>query len=229
VKRILIAVVRFVLALALLFLTVGLVWTLFALPMPLDRNVAFWPAVLGFAIGLALFTVGSRFLTLYVFGHELTHWLVAKCFLRETGKFSVGSSGGSVAVERPNVWIVLAPYFVPVYTLIWIAAYGVYRIWAKQPDMSVLQVFYGGVGFTYAFHTVLTGHSVSREQKDLRLYGRFFSLALILFCNAGLLFGALLAAGREWRSGISLLFLNLEAEWLLLAQLCERLPDFCGL
>ena len=209
-------------AFALLFLATAMVWTIITLPLSFDPRNAIVPVAVGFGTGMALFTVFSRFLVVYVFGHELTHWVAAKCFLRKTGTFRISSRGGSVAVERPNVWIVLAPYFVPVYTIIWIGLYGTFRFFVPGPgdavrgffyDRFVMRVFYGGVGFTYAFHVVLTISALVREQQDLRVYGRVFSMSLIWFCNVSLLFITLAIAGQQFDYAGKLLLGRLQLQW----------------
>ena len=210
------------LAVFLLYLSSGLIWTILTLPVSLDRHPAALPALIGFVCGLVLFVLGNRFLRLYVFGHELTHWLAAKCFFRQTEGFRVSGESGSVAVERPNVWIVLTPYFVPIYTLVWVGLYGVVRFWHGAMNGHALHVFYAGLGVTYAFHTALTAHALGREQKDLTLYGRFFSLSLILCCNAALLFAALALAGGEWGHAIGLLYQHLDMQWQFLRIIWDR-------
>ncbi len=211
-SKITVALVRIILGFMLIYVTIGLAWTVVVLPADVDRHTAFLPTVLGFGIGLALFIFGVRFLSLYVFGHELTHWLAAKCFRRETGAFRFGAKGGSVEVEKPNVWIVLAPYFMPIYTVLWIGGYGVFRFCQGLPGPTGLRVFHAGLGFTYAFHVVLTAHALLWGQKDIREYGRFYSIALVFFCNVALFFSALATAAGQWRGGIALLRHHLVVE-----------------
>ena len=126
-------------------------------------------------------------------------------------------------VERPNVWIALAPYFVPLYALIWIGLYGVLCFWNGARRPVVVYVFHVGLGVSYAFHIVLTAHALMRQQQDLRLYGPVFSLSLILFGNVALLFLALVVTGRHWQSAPALLGERLCAQWHLLVAGC-RLP-----
>jgi len=194
----------------------------------LDLGNAVLPITAGFAACLGLCACGFRFLRLYVFGHELTHWVAAKLFLRETGGLRLARASGSVGVERPNIWIVLAPYFIPVYTLAWIGFWGVFRFFNRAPGLAAAHTFHAGLGFTYAFHIVLTTQALLRQQEDLRRYGRIFSLAVILCCNLALLFAALLIAGRQWRAGIGLLQGYLVVEWHWLVRLWLWLRGICG-
>ena len=54
----------------------------------------------------------------YVLGHELTHALWGLLFGARVSKLRVGTSGGSVTLSKSNVWITLAPYFFPFYTVV---------------------------------------------------------------------------------------------------------------
>ncbi len=217
---------RCVLIAVLLYLSVGMLLSMVAMGMPqsMARQATWVPVTVGFLGGLVLFVAGCRFFVLYVFGHELTHWLAAKLFGRRTGRFRVGKSGGSVAVERPNVWIVLAPYFVPVYTVIWVGLYGITCFFWRAPSPFVVQAFYGGVGVTYAFHIVLTVHSLSREQTDLRAYGRPLSMSLIFFCNILIVFVTVTIAGRQVGEGVRRFCdqLALQWQWVLWCGGCVR-------
>ncbi len=199
----------------LLFLTGALLWAVVDLPVALDRNAALFPLVLGFTGGVLFFSFFSRPLAVYVFGHELTHWLAAKLFLRRTAAFHAGAAGGSVAVERPNIWIALAPYFFPVYTVLWIGLYGAYCFWqrAAGPAEWAVRTAYAGVGATYAFHVVLTAYALLRGQRDLRLYGRILSLTFIFFCNVLLVFLGLVLVSRQYGVAAALVWERLGREW----------------
>lgn len=228
-KRFLVDLGRLGLTLPVLFLTVGLARTVLELPLPDTRPGILGAAGIGLCSGIILFTFVCRLSVMYVIGHEFTHWLAAKFFLRKTGDFRVGTNGGSVAVERPNIWIALAPYFLPVYTLIWIGLYGLYCFWLSvagnaslpRAGVDLSRLFAAGTGFTYAFHLVMTAHALRREQADLRLYGRLLSLALITCMNMAILFLAVLIAGRQWHEGLRLLVQNLDREREALQQAAQ--------
>lgn len=228
-KRVAIALLRIVLGMILLFATGAMAWTLLLLPGPLRGRPAAAAAAVGFGLSALLFGIGFRLVPLYVLGHELTHWFAAKCFLRRTGPLRVNGGSGSVAIERPNVWIVLAPYFVPLYTLLWIGLYGVYQFWLGAPGPGAQTIFYAGLGLTYAFHLLFTIHALRRAQSDLRAYGRFFSLAMIAFCNVALVLVAALIAGGQWSGGRHLLGRHLVMQWRALAWLVERVGALLGL
>jgi len=205
--------VRLVLTPVLLFLGSALVWTLTILPVNMDPRLAVFPLLAGFLSGLAIFGIRIRFVRLYVLGHELTHYVTAKLFLRRTGGFRIGGNRGSVEVDNPNTWIVLSPYIVPLYTVAWIGLYGLCRmLWVPFPAWA-FSTFYAGVGITYAFHVVLTLLALRQGQQDLQLYGTCFSLALIFCGNAALLFLALVVAGQHWGYGFETLWECMVTQW----------------
>ncbi|OGV79722.1 MAG: hypothetical protein A3K19_06400 [Lentisphaerae bacterium RIFOXYB12_FULL_65_16] len=212
---------RLVAAWLLLFLSGGLAGAILALPGQLHRQAVLMPAGIGFLSGAIVFALVCRFTPVYVLGHELTHWFTAKLFLRQTGTLEVSASKGSVAVSGANVWIVLAPYFVPIYTLLWIGIYGVLCFWVRTPGPIVTHVFYAGLGVTYAFHVVLTAWALYQGQQDLSLYGAFFSLAIILFCNLLLVFLSVIVAARAWTPGMAAFLDVLRAEGQVLAACVE--------
>lgn len=183
------------------------------LPVKWRNNGTIMPLGLGFGVGLLFFTLISRFLVLYVFGHELTHYVMAKVFRRETGRFRLGTASGSIAIERPNIWITLAPYFIPVYTLLWIGLHGVISFLWHQPAAWLPQVFAAGVGVTYAFHVRLTLYALARQQSDLRYYGRALSLSFIAFCNILLLYFGTIGATGNWQYSIKAIERSTRQEW----------------
>jgi hypothetical protein len=180
-------------------------WTLGSLPLYVDSRTMFWPALAGFVVAELFLLSGIRLIRLYVVGHELTHWFAAKLFRRRTGQFRADARSGSVEVEDPNVFIVLAPYVIPAYTLGLVGAYGVVRMWVDPvPDWGVA-LFCGGLGATYAFHLTLTFLALQRGQEDLRLCGPVFSVGLILLGNLVLVFLAMVVADRLWSIAFAVL------------------------
>jgi len=173
-------------------------WTLLSLPLYVDARTMLWPALAGFVIATLFLLSGIRLLRLYVVGHELTHWLAAKLFRRRTGSFRADARSGSVEVEDPNALIVLAPYFVPVYTLAWVGVYGLVRMWVDPVPEGGLALFCSGIGATYAFHLILTALALQRGQEDLRVCGPVFSVGVILLGNLVLVLVAMVVADRLW-------------------------------
>lgn len=175
--------VRFVLALLLLPLAAALVWNFFLLVVGLGKSVStsvvpFWVGLGGYFIFQTVFTRPVR---TYVFGHELTHAIVGLLSGARLKSFKVSASGGSVVLTKTNVWIALAPYFIPIYTLILIALYwGAGRFWALGPYHSY---FLFAAGFSLSFHFGLTHFALAQGQSDLKRYGVFFSGVLIVLIN----------------------------------------------
>jgi len=176
------------------------------------------PSFLGLLGVIGVFCLGFRSRRLYIFGHELTHWLAAKAFRRQTSSIRVGLQGGSVSVERPNLFIVLCPYFVPFYSLVWIGLYGAYLALVAGPPRDASFAFQVGLGASYGFHVAFTAWALRSGQKDLLIFGTWFSLSVILFGNTLLLFLATLVATREWGVGMELFGGHLRSQWALLAR-----------
>jgi hypothetical protein len=192
-------------ALALLPLVAGEVWTLIDLAqaaIPAGEWHSAWFASLaaGGAIWILIFNLLPRTLWLYVLGHEFTHALAAMLAGGKVSAFKVSSKGGHVLTDRVNWWIALSPYFVPIYALIWIALWLTvdfyYPLKAWQP------VLYFGIGLFWAFHLTFTYSILHSHQTDLSREGYPFSIVVILLFN--LLFFLLLLSllthdfARSW-------------------------------
>lgn len=198
-------------------------WALFSLPLYVDSRTMFWPALAGFSVAVLFLLSGLRFIRLYVVGHELTHWVTAKLFRRRTGRFRAGARSGSVEVEDPNVFIILAPYIVPVYSLALVGSYGLVRMAVDPvPDWGVA-LFCGGLGATYAFHIVLTFLALQKGQEDLRLCGPVFSVGIILVGNLALIFLAMVVADRLWTLAFAVLVQRVLDVLYLLAEAARLL------
>lgn len=172
------------------------------------RDMAFWQSreFVWFSIGglswWAMWLAGGRPVTLYVFGHEMSHLLTARLFGGEIFDWKASANGGYVETNKSNTWITLAPYLVPFYTLIVMALFGVaglfvdmhasIPVWRIQVVPAL--VFYYLVGITWWFHATYTAKTVRLEQGDLTKNGEFFSMMLIFLFNVALLILMLLAA-----------------------------------
>ncbi len=119
----------------------------------------------------------------YVFAHEMTHALAALLCGCRIKDVSVGKDSGYVKMDRCNMWVVLAPYFVPAYVL---AAAFVYCTVDLFVDLKPYrQVFLFVIGFFTAFHFVQTFKTLfEAEQPDLKLAGgKVFSVVMITLAN----------------------------------------------
>lgn len=134
----------------------------------------------------------------YVFGHELTH--AAAAWL----------SGGQVK-GLPR-FIALAPYMIPVYSILVALAYGIAGLfWDVRPFLSW---FLFGLGASLALHLVFTVEALKQKQTNLEVLGPVLSVGLIYWANItcviGILslvvsevhFGGYMANG--WQTGLDL-------------------------
>lgn len=152
-----------------------------------------------FFVGVTMWAIAfwglPRPLYLYVLGHELTHVVfVYLCFGR-VAEFKVHRDGGYVVTDKNNLLISLSPYFVPFYSLLVIAAFGIAGIWLDLAAYHPASIFWGHIGFswswlffglvgvTWAFHLTFTAWMITKSQPDLRQNGLFFSLVVIYLGN----------------------------------------------
>ena len=191
------SIIKIASSLALLWLSVmlAIVGLMLCLPLHISGKGAI--AALAFAGGLILFS-RQKFTPVYVFGHEFTHWIVAKLFLRKTGKFKVGWNNGFVEVCEANVWITLAPYIVPFYFMLVLLIFGVSQlfIYPSPPWANIAFLLCAALG--YAYHCSLTVYAIGLSQSDLKIYGEFFSVSLIIAGNVLFLVLALLMYNGQW-------------------------------
>ncbi|MBK8574782.1 MAG: hypothetical protein IPN90_03560 [Elusimicrobia bacterium] len=80
-----------------------------------------------------------------------------------------------------NVFVALAPYCVPLYTLAVLLAYGLVRQYSALLAPPLWVGF--GIGLTLTFHGALTVHSLRQDQPDLRYAGTIFSMVAIVLSN----------------------------------------------
>ena len=119
----------------------------------------------------------------YVFAHEMTHALAALMCGCRIKDVSVGKDSGYVKMDSCNAFVVLAPYFVPIYV---IAAAFVYMIAELFVEVAPYrQGFLFVIGFLTAFHFIQTFKTLfEAEQPDLKLAGgKIFSVVMITLAN----------------------------------------------
>jgi hypothetical protein len=176
--------------------------TLFAAAQSLGALLAnmnsAWPFLAGAAgaaglwlLGLAARSrgraVGARALRAlrwsYVFGHEFTHVLAAWATGAEVHGMEVRSDGGHVDLSRSGAFISLAPYCVPIYTVLVVVGYRLLQ-W-RAPGRLGSAGFLILMGATLAGHLLMTAECLwQRRQPDLAAAGGLvFSLVIIALCN----------------------------------------------
>ena len=177
------AIVRIIIAVLLLPAVVAAVGGVGSIVVQLgnavnDAAIPFWLGLGGYFVFQLIFFKPLR---TYVFGHELTHAVAGLLSGARLKSFSVGKNGGSVVLDKTNLVIVLAPYFVPLYTLLvcacWWAAGFLWQTQAYRPWFLFL------AGFTLSFHIALTVYALQQGQSDLDHFGPFFSGVVIVLVN----------------------------------------------
>jgi hypothetical protein len=128
---------------------------------------------------------------IYVLGHELSHALAVWLSGGRVRSLQVAEQGGRVVSDRTSAWITLAPYVVPFYPLLagvlWLAAL---QTW---PRLLAYQLAFLGIwGAVWGYHYAFTVDLLRTRQPDFLVYGRIFSLTLIVLANL------LLATGLIW-------------------------------
>jgi len=153
---------------------------IYALPLRLAHR--FTPFQAWFLLAGTLAYPALHFLVrrperLYLWGHELTHLLVAKLFLRQVHGFHITSrSGGKVVIDRTNVAIDLAPYAVPLYCL---AALALLMLFGGERRYAP-EIYLAAAAFFFTMHLWFSVEGFVHGQPDLRRSGRLFSGAVIL-------------------------------------------------
>ncbi len=152
----------------------------------------FWFFTLGAVLWLIIFFSLPHFMVVYVFGHELTHALTVLLMGGWVSDFRVRLEGGYIVSNKINTWIALSPYFIPIYSVMVVAVFGLGDWWWGWGDY--LLWFYGALGFTWCFHASYTVSMIPKGQSDLAYNGTFFSLVLIYLMNLLILCLLLIAA-----------------------------------
>lgn len=145
------------------------------------RATWFWWTWAGAVLWIVVFFALPRPVWFYVLGHEMTHALAVWMAGGKVYAMQVGNEGGHVSTDKVNWWIALSPYFVPLYTLIWMGLWisidFYYPLKAWQP------LLFFGIGLTYAFHVSFTLTMMHPDQTDLSGEGYLFSGVAILGMN----------------------------------------------
>lgn len=148
------------------------------------QSIPVWYSVLGALVFITLkyFRLVEAFLMYsYVLGHELTHALAAIMCFGKVETVSVDLDGGYVDTDTDNIFVSLAPYFVPLWMLVWMAVLFVAN-WI-YPFEAYLPWFYAGFGFWWSFHVYWTLWVIPREQPDLLENEVIFSFMIIMLAN----------------------------------------------
>jgi hypothetical protein len=123
---------------------------------------------------------------LYIFGHESMHAFATFCSGGKASKMKVSSKEGSVKTTTPNFFVMLAPYLIPVYTVILAAVYFILSFFIDITKYSGAFIFL--IGFTLMLHLVYTAESIRDKQSDLIKTGYFSSISFIYIANLIIVF-----------------------------------------
>ena len=181
---------RWLVALGLAPVAAGVTWALADVAAATRARVETWvPLGCGALIWAVIFLMLPKPMWLYVVGHELTHALWAWAFGGRVTSFKASAKGGHVVVSRSNAFIVLAPYFFPLYSAIWAALF-LAAAWAFGWHGHGFWLRLG-LGLTYAFHVTLTAHVLRHRQPDIDGEGWLFSAVVVWLLHGLLLLAAL--------------------------------------
>lgn len=169
--------------------------------------------------------VGVVLRRLYVLAHELTHVLAAWAQGGRVHGFEVGDQGGHVDLSHSNALIALAPYFVPLYTVVVVFVYRL-LLW-YSPHLGWNEAYYFLMGLTLSFHLIFTFDSLfNHEQPDLTAAGgAVFSISLIGLANGLsvlLLLKTLFPQAVSLKGGLSQIVLTTIFFWKKLFFLAQR-------
>ena len=154
---------------------------------------------------------------LYVFGHELTHWLAAVLTMHKTGALRLGLRKGSVEIPRPTLFIALAPYFIPLYLLLSAGLFTFAGLYCPVEPVAFWTVAFAWIGLCYSYHIVLTVLALAHGQSDLQYRGPVLSCAVIVLGNLLVLYLVMAMISQNWRAAW-------EVPWQILLELKPSPP-----
>jgi len=186
-KRDIYKFIKFVIGIILIPACIGATiafYKLFFIRGDLVKN-QYW-FIVGFVVYVIIYSILQNPIKTYVYGHELSHVLWTWLFKGKVKDFSATVDGGSVTVTKSNFLIALAPYFFSFYTFLAVLVYLViisfWRIGHLGND-----IFHFILGFSWAFHFVLTIYVILKEQDDIKENGALFSIFFIYLANIAFL------------------------------------------
>lgn len=169
--------------------SIALARTLFAAEAELGSR-----SVLGMSSTSGMFLIGFLLFALiyiafqvpsmpYVFGHELTHAIFGLARGAGVSKLKVREEEGSVKVTEGGIFVLLSPYFFPIYTVALLLIFGGVSLVTPLQGNVGGKIVAGLVGLTWSFHFCFTINGLLQRQSDLEVYRFFFSFSFILMMN----------------------------------------------
>ena len=174
--------------------------SLWRFPKDFFNGLAASSFAFAFALGSVLF-VCFPCRPLYVFGHELTHWLAALVTGHKADFPRLGLQKGSVNVTQPTLFIALAPYFFPFLLFLSAIAIAIIRLFWHNAPALFWNFAFAWLGLCYSYHIVLTILALAHGQSDLQFRGPVLSYSVILFGNFLVLYLSMVLISQNWRGG----------------------------
>ena len=106
--------------------------------------------LLGFGAYVFMYIVLFKLEYFYVLGHEFVHTIFIWIFGGKIISVKVRKQSGSVTSTKKNIFIDLAPYLVPIYTLLVLGLYFAWSSFFEQVPPAKHFIFF--VGFSFSFH-----------------------------------------------------------------------------
>lgn len=123
---------------------------------------------------------------LNVLGHEMMHAIATFFSGGKVLSFKISTKEGSVRSTTPNLFVILAPYLIPGYTVFIALLYFVLSFFMDVTRFSAYFIFF--IGFTLMFHLTSTAESIRGKQPDLMKTGYLFSISFIYIVNLLIVF-----------------------------------------
>ncbi len=137
-------------------------------------------ARLGLALvpaGMLLWLLLGRFLRFFhVFEHEVTHLVTGLVFFIQPRQLVASESGGRMEMYGNNFIVSLAPYFVPLFSLVLMALMPLF-------DTTVGLYACAALGLVTGYHLITNLQEFSLQQPDIRSHGLVFSTLICLWGN----------------------------------------------
>ena len=126
----------------------------------------------------------------YVLAHELSHAVAAWFSGARAGRLKVRRDGGSVEVSSTSLFICLAPYLLPFYSLLVLLGTLLAGIWLDLGAWMPWLPFV--LGFTGSYHLCYTLLALSVGQSDLDDFGVIGAYPILYIGNLLLILAGLL-------------------------------------
>lgn len=140
--------------------------------------------LLGAGVYLFIHKYIYNFSRLYVLIHELTHAMAALICGHKVQSLKVNEDNGNVKLTGVNVFILLAPYILPMVSVFVVILYFLLALFI-EPTETYRRVFVSLFGFFTMFHIAHTYKALTEaQQSDVQLAGgSIFSFSFIVIVN----------------------------------------------